>query len=165
MKTWVIRGNPYKKRIGIFACGNTLVLMGTNMTQVKAIKINKRQGKDELAEILMREDHILEVRLRGMHYGKPEIIQLSYFIKQLTGSSASLLLIVADDRSQITLEGLKCLFIDTAQTYQLAKAYVLKKKSHFNLARVCLILYNPVTPVRFFESSGEAESWLRSVVS
>jgi hypothetical protein len=118
---------------------------------------------DELAEILVRTDGIVEVQLRSKEYNKEIIGTIIATIKRLSADAQLRILVIAAERSQITLDGVKSLFSKEALSYSIAKAYVIKKNSHFVLAKVCMLLYQPTTPIRFFSTQKEAENWLQSV--
>jgi hypothetical protein len=126
------------------------------------IKILNRHT-DEFAEILVREDHLVEVQLKGREYNKAKIDAVIATIRQLTPAESLLVLIIAHDRSAITLDGIKELFSKEALSYPIAKAYVIRKNAHFVLAKVCMLVYQPVTPIRFFSRQSEAEDWLKSL--
>jgi hypothetical protein len=122
------------------------------------------QYKDELAEIFLREDHIAEVQLLARDYNKALVDKVIRNVRRLVPDEKPGILILAHDKSAVTLNGIRELFSQESLTYASAKAYVIHKPAHFVLAKVCMLVYHPTLPIRFFSRKEEAEAWLASVM-
>lgn len=116
-------------------------------------------------EILVRSDNIVQVNLSAAVYGRSDINEVIEKIRELTNYSTLLVLVIAHKRSRITPDGIRKLFSKMSVSYPVAKAYVINRPLHFMLARLCMRIYKPKTPIKFFASRGEAEKWLLGLIS
>ena len=116
-------------------------------------------------EVLVRSDQIVQVNLSGVVYGRPEIESVIGKIRELSQPSTMLVLVISHPQSRITVDGIRKLFSRESTSYPVAKAYVISRPVHFTLAKWCLRIYKPKTPIRIFADKNEAERWLLSLVS
>jgi hypothetical protein len=123
------------------------------------------EHKDARCAIRLREDYIVEVRLQPMLYKKPDVEYIISTINNITANKAMLVLVVTENGSDITFDGIKVLFSKDSLSYPIAKAYYIRKKLHFFLSRICMLLYRPATPIKFFNDEAAAEKWLKSLIS
>ena len=134
------------------------------MQQSNEVKVIA-SSNDPVSEITFRSDYVVEVRLKPINYSLKEVELEIQNILKIAGGKSILVLVISHEGSHITLDGLKSLFKRSNTSYPLAKAYVLKRKSHFKLARLCKVLFSPVTPMEFFDNVCEAETWLNRMVA
>jgi hypothetical protein len=134
------------------------------MQQSNEVKVIASSNDPE-SEITFRSDYVVEVQLKPINYGLKEVDSVISNILKIAGGKSILVLVVSHEGSNITLDGLKGLFKRSNTSYPLAKAYVLKRKSHFKLAKLCMVLFSPVTPMQFFDNVCDAESWLNQMVT
>lgn len=134
------------------------------MQQSNEVKVIT-SSNDPVSEITLRSDYVVEVRLKPINYSLKEVELVIQNILKIAGGKSILVLVVSHEGSHITLDGLKSLFKRSNTSYPLAKAYVLKRKSHFKLARLCKVLFSPVTPMEFFDNAYDAENWLNQMVA
>lgn len=121
--------------------------------------------EDKAYEILVRSDNIVQVNLTGAVYKRSDIDTVIGNIRTITQSSTMLILVITNKRSRITADGIRKLFSKASTSYPVAKAYVISRPVHFILAKLCLRIYQPRTPIRFFGDRAEAERWLLSLIS
>ena len=133
------------------------------MSKKNNLRIAARYS-DEWAEILVRDDLITEVHLKPGSYDRSHVERIINRIKELKKSNQLLVLILAHKKSSVTLDGIRGLFSRDSLTYSVAKAYVIYKPFHFFLAKACMFIYEPSTPIRFFNNRDEAEAWLTRLI-
>jgi hypothetical protein len=122
------------------------------------------RSTDEWADIIVRDDRLVEVHLCPRGYSRANVDQIIGKIKEMQSATQLLVLILADKKSSINLGGIRGLFSRRSLSYSVAKAYVIQKPVHFLLSKICLALFQPKTPIRFFKDRREAESYLKGFV-
>jgi hypothetical protein len=135
-------------------------------------EVLKRNGADVVAfhkmaevEIYFRSDRIVEVMLMPIEYNKDKIDQVISRLNGLRSRDGLYLLISSHPDSTISMDGVFALFSRMSLTYSSAKAYVIHKKLHFFLSSLCMQVYKPEVPIKFFNSQTEAEKWLKDIIS
>jgi hypothetical protein len=120
--------------------------------------------EDEYVRIFMRPDGIVEIRLFPRSYGPGVIYNVIDQVQKRKPHDHLLILIISDRRSSVTLKGITTLFSKRSLTYSVAKAYVISKPIHFFLSRICMRVYRPRLPLRFFNNRADAETWLKGLM-
>jgi hypothetical protein len=105
------------------------------------------------------------VNLEAAVYRRSDIDIVIEKIREMTNYSTLLVLVIAHKRSRISPDGIRKLFSKASTSYPVAKAYVINRPVHFMLSRLCMRIYKPKTPIKFFARQDEAEKWLLSLIS
>jgi hypothetical protein len=119
----------------------------------------------EGVDIYFRSDKIVEIVLQPILYNKSMIDQVIIRLMELKSRQGLYMLIVSHPDSSISVDGIMALFSKLSLNYSSAKAYVIHKKFHFFLSTLCLQVYQPAMPIKFFNNQGLAEDWLKEIMS
>lgn len=117
---------------------------------------------DEWADIFIRPDQIAVVHLKPKSYSRITVNLIIDRVRSMQRTEKLLVLILAHPESSVNYGGIRSLFSKKSLTYSVAKAYVLYKPHHFILSKMCMAVFRPRTPIRFFRNRPEAETWLSS---
>lgn len=133
------------------------------MELASEVKILKEYS-DQLCVIKLRSDNVLQFNtIKNVEYSKDEAAIVIKNIIEVTNGKQYLLLVVADDTSNVTVEGMRLLSSPPAMSYATAKAYVINSIPQKLMANFYLRFLKPEKPVKFFRSQTEAEKWLKSI--
>ena len=97
-------------------------------------------------------------------YSRKTVNQIIDKIREMQGHEKLVVLILSHPKSSVDLSGIRSLFSRKSLSYSVAKAYVISKPIHFILAKICIAIYKPKMPIRFYRRREEAETWLSSLV-
>ncbi|MBA2611201.1 MAG: hypothetical protein H0U95_04465 [Bacteroidetes bacterium] len=127
------------------------------------IKILK-EISDRLCNIKLRSDGILQFNtIKNVEYSKDEAVIVINNIINIAEGNQYYILVIAEDTSNVTVEGMRLLSSAPAMSYALAKAYVINSIPHKMMANFYLKFLKPEKSVRFFRSQVETEKWLKSL--
>jgi hypothetical protein len=125
---------------------------------------NDREVED-LAELVFRKDHIVEVRLGPFKYRSKDFQEITDNICREIPGHAALILVIAGKETTFTFDCIQEIFSATPDKFPLAKAYVVEKRQLLFIAQLCSSLYPSDSLIRFFENKSKAEAWLKELVS
>lgn len=100
--------------------------------------------------------------MKEVEYGEKEASEILRNIVKITDNKQYLTLILAGEDSTITVDSLKLLSTPFAQSYAIAKAYVINSLAQALMSNFYLKVLKPQNPVKFFKTQYEAELWLKS---
>lgn len=130
------------------------------VTDVKILK----EFNDRLCVIKLRSDNILQFNtIKNVEYSKDEAAIVIKNILDVADGKQYLILVIAHDTSNVTVEGMRLLSSPSAMSYSIAKAYVINSIPHKMMANFYLRFLKPEKPVRFFKKQIEAEKWLKAI--
>lgn len=133
------------------------------MELVPDVKILKEYS-DQYCIIKLRNDNILQFNtIKNVEYSKYEAAIVIKNILEVADGKQYLILVIADDTSNVTVEGMRLLSSPPAMSYAIAKAYVINSIPHKMMANFYLRFLKPEKSVRFFKKQTEAEKWLKAL--
>ncbi len=130
-------------------------------TDIKILK----EFSDRLCVIKLRSDNILQFNtIKNVEYSKDDAAIVIKNILDFADGKQYLILVVAHDTSNVTVEGMRLLTSPSAMSYSIAKAYVINSIPHKMMANFYLRFLKPEKSVKFFKKQTEAEKWLKSIL-
>lgn len=127
-------------------------------TDVKILK----EYRGQFCIIILRSDNILQCyTIKNVEYSKEEAAIVIKNILDIAQGKQYYILVIADNTSNVTVEGMRLLSSPAAMIYAVSKAYVINSIPHKTMANFYLRFLKPEKSVRFFKNQYEAERWLK----
>lgn len=114
------------------------------------------------AEVILREDGIVEVFGCNHVYTTEDIKSIQSAIAQLKQKNKALILLHADNYTTIDQDARKYLSTPEAGIHSLAEAYVIRTLAQRLLLNFLIKVSGTPVPVRFFTHTAEALQWLKN---
>lgn len=107
-------------------------------------------------------DGIIQIEGSNRMYSVSDIKEIHQTVSELSGKQKALLLLIANDYTNVDMDAKNFLSTDEAGLYSIAEAYVIKSLAQRLILNFIIKIKGTPVPVKFFTERKMAITWLLS---